>query len=205
MYGTGVVLVLNEKQSVRLYCLNLTCFIGDRYCMRSQSHFHALFKCIMYNNNGSLLIFIRWLNVWNGCRVGAGWLARTFVLLRVCLNWVVLLVIDTICMWLQSHRLIHYNDDDGLTLIFVHWTYEIGIVLALAEQYVRILLVFDTCYLWLMQYEVVISLWCAYIDLRLLNTWDGCRVGRLWTNSSYVHIAWIRRCCVIGVWCSMRS
>ena len=90
-------------------------------------------KYIMYNNNGSALIFIRWLNVWNGCRVGAGWSARTFVLLRVCLNWAVLLVIDTVFMRLQSHRLIHYNDDDGFTLIFVRWTYEIGVVLALVE------------------------------------------------------------------------
>ena len=55
MYGMGVVSVL-DKQNVRLYCLNLTHVIGDRCSMRSQSHFHALFKYIMYNNNGSLLI-----------------------------------------------------------------------------------------------------------------------------------------------------
>ena len=97
MYGTGIVLALDE-QAVRLYFLNLTRVIGDRCSMRSQSHFHALFKYMMYNNNGSALIFIRWLNVWNGCRVGAGRSARTFVLLRVCLNWAVLLVIDTVCM-----------------------------------------------------------------------------------------------------------
>ena len=45
--------------------------------------------------------------------------------------------------------IIHYNDDDGSTLIFVRRTYEIGVVLALVEQYVRlgpILLVFDTYY-----------------------------------------------------------
>ena len=83
MHGMGVVLALNE-QCVRLYCLNLTRVIGDRCSMRSQSHFHALFKYIMYNNNGSALIFIRWLNVWNGCRVGVGRSARTCVLLRVC-------------------------------------------------------------------------------------------------------------------------
>ena len=97
LYVMGVVLALDE-QSVRLYCLNLTRTIGDRYSMRSQSHFHTLFEYIMYNNNGSTLIFIRWLNVWNGCRVGAGRSARTFVLLRVCLNWAILLVIDTVCM-----------------------------------------------------------------------------------------------------------
>ena len=51
-----------------------------------------------------------------------------------------------------------------------------------------------------MQYKVVISLWCARIDLRSLNMWDGCRVVRLWTNSSYVHIAWIGRC----YWCLMQ-
>ena len=30
--------------------------------------------------------------------------------------------------------------------------------------------------------------------------WNGCRVGRLWTNSSYVHIAWTGRC----YWCLMQ-
>ena len=39
--------------------------------------------------------------------------------------------------------------------------------------------------------------WRRCIDLRLLNVWNGCRVGAPWTNSAYVciSIAWIR---VIG-------
>ena len=119
MYGTGVALALDE-QAVRLYCLNSTHVIGDRCSIKSRSHFHTLFKyIIMCNNNGSALIFIRWLNVWNGCRVGAGPSARTLVLLRVYLNWAVLLMIDIVCMRLQSHRVIHYHDDADFILIFV--------------------------------------------------------------------------------------
>ena len=38
------------------------------------------------------------------------------------------------------------------------------------------------------------------IDVRSLTMWNGCCVGRLWTNRSYVHIACIWRC----YWCLMQ-
>ena len=91
----------------------------DAWCsMRSQSYFHALFKYIMYNNNGSALIFIRWLNVWNGCRVGAGQSARTFVLLRVC-AW-----IGRCCWWSTQYAwgcnlTVSYTI---MTMMALHWS-----------------------------------------------------------------------------------
>ena len=43
-------------------------------------------------DDGSALLDLRWLNVWNGYRVGPWRTARTFVLLRVCLNLKVLII-----------------------------------------------------------------------------------------------------------------
>ena len=45
---------------------------------------------------GSACVDLCSLNVWNGCRVGTERTARAFVLLRVRLDWAVLLVINAV-------------------------------------------------------------------------------------------------------------
>ena len=60
-----------------------------------------------YNgNNDSALVFVRWLNAWNGCRVGPKRTESTFVLLCVHLDLEVLLVFDPV--WGCSLTLMRY-------------------------------------------------------------------------------------------------
>ena len=92
---------------------------------------------IHYNgDDGSACVDLCSLNVWNGCHVGPGRTARTFVLLRA---W----IWRCYCFWTQCEVVIslsraaqiYYNDcDDGFTLIFVGWMYETGVALVVPEQ-----------------------------------------------------------------------
>ena len=51
----------------------------------------------MYNgDDGSAYVDLCSLNVSNGCHVGAGRTARTFALLRACLNLKALLLLDAV-------------------------------------------------------------------------------------------------------------
>ena len=91
MYGTGFVSTMDE-QRVRLYCyvwawMNLDVWVMfDAVWGRNISHPHALFCCPNTLQWRWLFccVDLRLLNVWNGCCVGAGRTARTYVLLRVC-------------------------------------------------------------------------------------------------------------------------
>ena len=74
--------------------LELGGVVDDRRCsMRSslravQIHYNG--------NDGSVCVDLCSLNVSNGCHVGPGRTARTFALLRVCLNLKALLLLDAV-------------------------------------------------------------------------------------------------------------
>ena len=65
-----------------------------------------------------LCVHLRWLNVWNGCRVGPTQTVRTFA-----------------CG----------NSNDGFALIFVRWICEMGAVLALNKQLVHAFVLLCAC------------------------------------------------------------
>ena len=141
MEWVSLVFALNE-QTVRFYCLNLTLLPvvdavwGRRRLLISPS---CAVQIIHYNADaGSACVDLRSLNVWNGCRVGTERTERTFVLLRVCLNWAVLLVINAVSGCNRKLVYTHYNADGGCALIFIWWMYGMGVVLALGEQCVRL-------------------------------------------------------------------
>ena len=92
------------------------------------------------------------MNVWNGCCVGPGQTARTFVLLGVQLNLkkallisprvvfsnavrIVIMVsyaIAALCVILLMRHFafrIHYNGDNGSVLIFIGWMHGTDVVL----------------------------------------------------------------------------
>ena len=67
--------------------------IDDRCSMRSslravQTHYNG--------DDGSACVDLYSLNAWNGCHVGPGLTARTFALLRACLNLKALLLLDAV-------------------------------------------------------------------------------------------------------------
>ena len=71
---------------MRWYVISPSCAI----LLSKQIHYNGDDDCALCDE-GSALLDLRWLNVWNGCRVGPCRTDRTFVLLRVCLNLKVLI------------------------------------------------------------------------------------------------------------------
>ena len=76
---------------MRSYVISPSCAI----LLSKQIHYNGDDDCALCDD-GSALLDLGWLNVWNGCRVGPWQTARTFVLLRVCLHLKVL-IIDVRC------------------------------------------------------------------------------------------------------------
>ena len=153
-YKTGIVLVLDEQCVSLLCCMCTRChWFSTQYEVKvSLSSFTVQIHC---NNWWQLYlcgclfvgwIFVRWLNAWNGCRVGPKRTESTFVLLRMRLNLEVLLVFDAV--WGRSLTLSRYiccpNTlqwrwwlcvDASAFVGCMHWT---GVVLILGEQVVRL-------------------------------------------------------------------
>ena len=173
-----------DEQRVRLYCLNTYYWWSMQYEVVTspsrtvQIHyngddgfalisggtvctFRSYIACIwhmlsmfdaIWGRNLTLvytaLIFIRSLNVWNGCCVGSGRTGRTFILLE-----------------------------------------------------------FDTCYWWSMQYEAAISLSCMHCsNTHIAMVMHGFALisgGTVCTFRFYIACTW--HILLIGVWCSLRS
>ena len=99
---------------------------------------------------------LRWLDLWNGCRVGQT--ERTFALLcaleleRVIIGvWSSILWGRNLTLMRCSNNALHYNGVGGSALIFFCWMYGTGVVLGLDEQRVRCITVcvfacFGLCY-----------------------------------------------------------
>ena len=128
-------------------------------------------SCVLkmhYNGNDcSASIFaVGLMHLWNGCRVGPGQTARTFICSALYALGLGGVIGDRCSIWGRNLTLVYtmYNGDDGSALIFVRWMYEMGVVLcwrALDEQAVRlyccVLASNWRCHWCSIQYEVVIS------------------------------------------------
>ena len=140
MHETGVVLARNE-QRVRLYCYVCTWTWRCYWCL-IQYGVVVLPSCAIYavqihynGNDDSALIYLRWLNVLNGCCVDPGRADCAFVLLRVRLNLKILLLLNECVMRSYSHPF------DMLAMATLRWSsYVEYVVLTLNKQIVRIYL-----------------------------------------------------------------
>ena len=107
------------------------------WCLMQYKIVISLFKCITMTIAalcGSLSV-----ECMKRCRVVLGRTECTFVLLRMRLNWPVLLMIDAV--WSHPYLLSKYITMAMTALpalAFVHWMYETGVMLALDEQRVRL-------------------------------------------------------------------
>ena len=147
MYGTGVVLALNE-QHVRLCCC-VCAWIGRCYwwIMQYQD---------VISSSYTLCIDLHLMNVWNGCRVFPGRTVRTFILLEF----------DT-WYWLWGRNFTRTYTTMAMTVL--HWIlFDECIwngcrIVPGRTARTFVLLGFDTCYIVdrSTQYEVVISRSCA--------------------------------------------
>ena len=161
---------------------------------------------------------LRWLSLvecmWR-CHVVPGRTARTSVLLRMRLNWPVLLMIDV--AWGYPYVLSKYTAMAMTALrafLFVRWMYGTGVMLTLNDQRVRL----HCCvrawiwkrYCFWMQYAIVISP-SRSIQIHY-NDYDN--------GSTLIFAGWIYEtgivlaldeqnvslyCCFVAVWCSISS
>ena len=119
----------------------------------------------MHNgDDGSALIFVRWMYEMGAVLARPGWTGRTFVLLRVSLKLKVSLVFNTV--WGRNFILIYYAT---MAMTVLHWTsFDECIwngcrIVPGRTARTFVLLEFDTCYIvdHSTQYEVVSSRSCA--------------------------------------------
>ena len=82
-----------DEQRVRLYCLNWAILLMINAVW---GHPYVLFKYTTNGHDGFVCVDLCSLNVWTGCHVGPGLTARTFALLRACLNLKALLLLDAV-------------------------------------------------------------------------------------------------------------
>ena len=145
-----------------LYALELGGVIGDR--CRIWGRNLTLVATMHNGDDGSALIFVRWMYEMGVVLARPGWTGRTFVLLRVSLKLKVSLVFNIV--WSRNCILIYYTT---MAMTVLHWTsFDECIwngcrIVSGRTARTFVLLEFDTCYIvdHSTQYEVVISRSCA--------------------------------------------
>ena len=131
-----------------LCLLKFECFIGDRCSMRLWFHPHVVFKYSYntwyYNGDDGCFCVVCWIYGTVSCWP---WTNRTCVWIAMCgyLTWcegvTCVFKMSSGHKWSHYYRTvqIHCNGNDGsVALIFIGWTYEMGVMFALYKQRVRL-------------------------------------------------------------------